>query len=93
LFIKQEASRDNAVATQYLEKLRREEVSVDWAHRVLINRIREQRIIKMMTIAHSRHFNPHNQNELEFIASEMKKKGLDPNDEGDLDSYLNAKIL
>jgi hypothetical protein len=42
-FIKQEESRGNELAKQYLEKLRNNEVSIDWAHRVLINNIREQR--------------------------------------------------
>ena len=37
MFIRQEASKDNILAKQYLEKLRKEEVSIDWAHRVLIN--------------------------------------------------------
>jgi hypothetical protein len=50
-FIQQEASKDNVLAKQYLEKLRKEEVSIDWAHRVLINSIRQQRMFKMMAIA------------------------------------------
>jgi len=29
---------------------------------------------------------------LEVIASEMQKEGLDPNNEENLDSYLNSKI-
>jgi transcriptional accessory protein Tex/SPT6 len=41
-FIKQEASRGNVLAKQYFEKLRNRKVSIDWAYRVLINRIREQ---------------------------------------------------
>jgi len=36
-FIEQQASKGNVLAKQYLEKLRKEEVSIDWAHRVLIN--------------------------------------------------------
>jgi hypothetical protein len=36
-FIQQETSKDNVLATQYLEKLRKEEVSIDWAYRVLIS--------------------------------------------------------
>src|ERR1700752_5337690 len=36
-FIQQEASKDNVLAQQYLEKLRKEEVSIDWVYRVLIN--------------------------------------------------------
>ncbi|MGB6595145.1 MAG: hypothetical protein WBE68_26895 [Candidatus Nitrosopolaris sp.] len=55
-FIQQEASKGNLLAKQYLEKLRKEEVSIDWAHRVLINSIRQQRILKMMSIADDRHF-------------------------------------
>ncbi len=35
MFIEQEASKGNALAKQYLEKLRKEGVSIDWAHRVL----------------------------------------------------------
>ena len=35
-------SRGNELAKQYLEKLRNKKVSIDWAHIVLINRIREQ---------------------------------------------------
>ncbi|MGA9153513.1 MAG: hypothetical protein WBZ36_23285 [Candidatus Nitrosopolaris sp.] len=42
------------------------------AHRVLINTIRQQRMLKMMTIADNRHFSYQNENDLvEFIASEM----------------------
>jgi hypothetical protein len=37
----QEASKGNVLAKQYLEKLRKEEVSIDWTHRVLISSIRE----------------------------------------------------
>jgi hypothetical protein len=31
-FIEQQASKGNVLAKQYLEKLRNEEVSIDWAH-------------------------------------------------------------
>jgi hypothetical protein len=74
----QEASKGNPLAKQYLEKLRKEEVSIDWAHRVLINRIRQQRMLKMMAIADDRHFIYDNETELvQFIDSEMEKEGLD----------------
>jgi hypothetical protein len=43
IFIQGEAGRGNLLAKQYIEKLRKEEVSIDWAHRVLINSIRQQR--------------------------------------------------
>ena len=36
-FIELEVSKDNILAKQYLEKLRNEKVSIDWAHRVIIN--------------------------------------------------------
>jgi hypothetical protein len=55
-FIEQEASKDNVLAKQYLEKLKKDEVSIDWTHRVLINSIRQQRMLKMMAIADNRHF-------------------------------------
>ena len=55
-FIEQQVSKGNILAKQYLEKLRKEEVSIDWAHRVLINQIRQQRLLKMMTIADNSHF-------------------------------------
>jgi hypothetical protein len=93
-FIEQEASKGNVLAKQYLEKLRKEEVSIDWAHRILINSIRQQRMLKMMTIADDKHFNYQNGNDLaDFIASEMRKEGLNPNNEENLDSYLNTKIM
>jgi hypothetical protein len=41
-FIQQEASKGNVLATQYLEKLRNEEVSIDWAYRVLINNVSKE---------------------------------------------------
>jgi hypothetical protein len=41
MFIEREASKGNVLAKQYVEKLRREEVTIDWAHRVLINSIRQ----------------------------------------------------
>jgi len=45
-FIEQQANQGNAVAKQYLEKLRNEEISI----KKLINSIRQQRMLKMMTI-------------------------------------------
>ena len=94
MFIEQEASKDNALAKQYLEKLGKEEVSIDWAYRVLINSIRQQRMLKIMAIADNRHFSYQNENDLvDFIASEMRKKGLDINNEENLDSYLNTKFM
>ncbi|MFZ0514655.1 MAG: hypothetical protein WAM14_23835, partial [Candidatus Nitrosopolaris sp.] len=36
-FIQQEASKGNVLAKQYLEKLRKEEVSIDWAHIVFVS--------------------------------------------------------
>src|ERR1700758_1194834 len=61
-FIQEEADRGNLLAKQYLEKLRNEEVSIDWAHRVLINSIRQQRMLKMMAIADDRQFSYQNEN-------------------------------
>ncbi|MFY9873444.1 MAG: hypothetical protein WAK17_27370 [Candidatus Nitrosopolaris sp.] len=80
------------VCGRYLEKLRKEEVSIDWAHTVLINSIRQQRMLKIMAIAGNRHFTYDNENDLvEFIASEMQKEGLDLNNEEDVDSYLSNR--
>ena len=93
-FMQQEASKDNVLAKQYLEKLGKEEVSIYWAHRVLINSVRQQRMLKMMAIADDRHFNYQNEDDLvDFIASEMQEEGLDLNNEENLDSYLNTKIM
>jgi len=93
-FIEQQASKGNVLAKQYLEKLRKEEVSIDWAHRVLISSIRQQRTLKMMTIADDRHFIYDNETELvQLIDSEMQKEGLDINNEENLDSYLNTKFM
>ncbi len=36
-FLEEQANKGNVLAKQYLEKLRNEQVSIDWAHRVLIN--------------------------------------------------------
>jgi hypothetical protein len=48
----------------------------------------------MMAIADERHFNYDNEIELiRFISSEMQKEGLDVNNEENLDSYLNTKIM
>ena len=70
------------------------EVTIDWAHRVLISSIRQQRMLKMMAIADDRHFSYDNEIELvQFIASEMQKEGLDLNNEENLNSYLNTKIM
>jgi hypothetical protein len=93
-FIERQASKGNVLANQYIEKLRKEEVSIDWAHRVLINSIRQQRMLKMMNIADSKHFVYDNEDDLvDFIASEMQKEGLDLNNEENLDSYLNTKFM
>jgi hypothetical protein len=91
-FIQGEADKGNPLAKQYLEKLKKEEVSIDWTHRVLINSIRQQRMLKMMAIADDRHFSYDNEIDLiQFLAREMKKEGLDLNNEENLDSYLNQE--
>src|SRR5215472_18915184 len=41
-FIEQQADKGNVLAQQYLEQLRKEKVSIYWAHRVLITSIRQQ---------------------------------------------------
>jgi hypothetical protein len=94
IFIQGEADKGNSLAKQYLEKLKKEEVSIDWAHRVLISGIRQQRMLKMMVIADARHFSYDNEIELvQFIDSEMEKGGLGVNNEENLDSYLNTKFM
>ena len=94
IFIQREADKCNPLAKEYLEKLKKEEVSIDWAHRVLINSIRQQRMLRMMVIADDRHFSYDNEIELvKFIASEMQQGGLDINNEENLDSYLNTKFM
>ena len=81
-FLQEKADKGNVLAKQYLEKLRKEEVSIDWGYRVLINGIRQQRMLKMMAIADDRNFSDDNEIELvQFIASEMEKEGLDVNNE------------
>jgi hypothetical protein len=51
-------------------------------------------MLKMMAIADVRHFSYDNEIELvQFIASEMQKEGLDLNNEENLDSYLDTKIM
>jgi|SRR5436190_16047721 hypothetical protein len=93
-FIEEQANKGNVLAKQYLEKLRKEVVSIDWAYGVLITSIRQQRMLKMAAIADDRHFNHENENDLvDFIASQMQKEGLDLNNERNLDSYLNTKIM
>jgi len=51
-------------------------------------------MLKMMAIADDRHFSYQNENDLlNFIASEMQKEGLNPNNEENIDSYLNTKFM
>jgi hypothetical protein len=73
---------------------RKEEVDIDWAYRVLINSIRQRRMLKMMAIADDRHFSYDNEIELvQFIASEMQKEGLDVNNEENLDRCKHQVYL
>jgi hypothetical protein len=93
-FVRDEASKGNPLAIQYLEKLKNHGVSIDWAYRVIINNNHEQRTLKMMAIADQKHLNHDNETELiEIIASEMQGQGLDPTNEENLDSYLNSRIM
>ena len=93
-FVKETAQKGNLVAQEYLEKVKNGNVSLDWAYKVLINSIREQRTLKMITVAEQRHLIHNNTDELiEIIASEMQQEGLDLNNEENLDSYLNSKIM
>src|SRR5215467_8020887 len=94
IFIQEQTNKGNPLAKQYLEKLRNEQVSINWAHRVLINSLRQQRMLKMMTIADNSHFSYQNEDDLvDFIASEMQKQGLDIANEENLDSYLNTEFM
>jgi len=82
------------VAQEYLEKLKNAKVSTDWAYKVLVNSMREQKILKMITIVEQRNLNHNNPEELiEVFASEMQKQGLDPTNEDDFDGYINSKIM
>ena len=94
MFIQEEAGKGNLLAKQYLEKLRKEKVSIDWAHGVLISNIHQQRILKMMVRQDNRRFSYDKETELaQFIASQMQQEGLDINNEENLDSYLNTKFM
>ena len=91
--IKEKAQGGNLLAQEYLEKLKKGKVSTDWAYKVLVNSMREQRMLKMIAVAEQRHLNHNNPDELiEFIASEMRNQGLDPTNEENFDSYLNFRI-
>ena len=56
----------NVLAKQYFEKLRNRKVSIDWAHRVLINRIREQNELKKFIFSEMKKegLDPSNEEEL-----------------------------
>jgi hypothetical protein len=93
-FILDAAKRGNLVAQEYLEKLKNAKVCTDWAYKVLVNSLREQRMLKMIAVAEQRHLSHNNPDELiELFASEMQKQGLDPTNEENFDSYLNSKIM
>ncbi|MGB7954037.1 MAG: hypothetical protein WCF23_08655, partial [Candidatus Nitrosopolaris sp.] len=92
--IKEKAQGGNLLAQEYLEKLKNGKVSTDRAYKVLVNSIREQRMLKLIAVAEQRHLNHNNPDELiEIIASEMRKQGLDPTNEEKFDSYINSKIM
>jgi hypothetical protein len=92
-FINETAQRGNSMAQEYLEKLKNGNVTLDWAYKVIVNSIREQRMLKMIAVAEERHLNHNNSDELiALIASEMQKQGLDPTNEDNIDSYLNSRI-
>ncbi|MRN40754.1 MAG: hypothetical protein FIO02_06910 [Nitrosopumilales archaeon] len=92
--IKEKAQGGNLLAQEYLEKLKNGKVSTDWAYKVLVNSMREQRMLKMIAVAEQSHLNHNNPDELiELFASEMQKQGLDPTNEDNFDSYLNSKIM
>ena len=93
-FIIETARRGNLVAQEYLEKLKNAKVSTDWTYKVLVNSLREQRMLKMIAVAEQRHLTHNNPDELiELISLEMRKQGLDPTNEENFDSYLNSKIM
>jgi hypothetical protein len=51
-------------------------------------------MLKMMVIADNKHFNYQHEDDLvDFIASEMQNEGLDIANEANLDSYLNTKFM
>ena len=73
-FIKQEASKGNVLAKQYFEKLRNRKVSIDWAHRVLINRIRERNelIKNIISAMRKQGLDPNNEEDLRGYLNKPK---------------------
>jgi hypothetical protein len=92
-YIREEADSGNELAKKYLELGQNEEVSIEWAFRIIRDDKREQRVWKMMELAKKSNFQHDGLDQLiEFFASELKKEGLDPTNEQDIDSYLESKI-
>ena len=91
--IKEKAQRGNLLALQYLEKLKNGKVSPDLAYKALTNSMPEQRLLKMIAVAEQGHLNHNNPDDLiELFASEMRKHGLDPTNEENIDSYLTPRL-
>jgi len=64
-FIEEQANKGNLLAKEYLEKLRNRKVSIDWAHRVLITRIREQNeLIKIISEMKKEGLDPNKEEDL-----------------------------
>jgi hypothetical protein len=86
--------KGDKLAAEYMKKLDRNEVSLDWAYRVIVTNIRDRRILRMVRLALKYNFQFEGINDLVgFVTDKMRSKGLDATDMEAIDSYLNSEFM
>jgi hypothetical protein len=91
----QAETKGDKLALEYIEKLdRKQNRSIDWTYKQVVNHVREYRMLKMVRIAHKRNFEYNGPDELfNFIVSDIQSKGLDTSNIESIDSYLNSEFM
>lgn len=92
-FLEKEREKGNNVAKEYFQKYAENKVSIGWAYKVVVNRIKERRLFTMVMLARKYNFEYDEPTELVgFVGDKMRSKGLDPMNIEAMDSYLNSEF-
>ena len=93
--VDQAKNKHNELAQEYIKKLdTKQNRSIDWAYKQVVDRIREHRTLKMVMLARRSNFEYDGPNELVgFVADQMQSKGLDPTNIEAFDGYLNSEFM
>lgn len=92
-YILKHSNQGNSFAEEYLKKVDKKQVSVEWAYKQVRDQIGFSRILKAKQLAKKKGFEYETNSKLvHLIGKDMESKGIDIT-EDNVDSYLNSEFM